>query len=379
MTELFSGARRASGFEEEAEGPVEPGAVELAATEVAPEPREATSGQKQRPTPVPAGTVPVGLSGEARGELLRPGAAERVRAGWGWRGLLVRGTGGLVAVRPGRAEQAHLDAQRVIRQATWSRSVNVLVAGKTGGVGKTTTSIVLAGTLGQVRGGATAAFEVADATGALEKRGEGSPGRGMGELVSSASSVASAGALAGYAAPQTSLAHVIGSVHDRPVLTGYDVHAVREVLDRYYRLTVADSGNNPHSAAFTAAAEGADVLVMPTLLTSVAVLDTLDVFEAIWRLGDHGARLAQTAVIVINHDGRPEDRTIAAGSRLELERVREVAPDVRILEVPFDAHVAKGGEITLASMSHGSDQAWMRVAAGVTEQLLANVDTKETN
>src|SRR5690606_33007741 len=142
------------------------------------------------------------------------------------RGAVVRGSAHLVRLRPGQAEQAHLDAERRIRQATWSRSVNILVANKTGGVGKTVTSVVLSGILASVRGGSVASFEVSDATGALEKRGEGAPSRGLAELLEAVDTVGSAGALGGYTAPQTSHADVIGSVKDRPVLTDRDVRAV---------------------------------------------------------------------------------------------------------------------------------------------------------
>ncbi|PFG45038.1 MinD-like ATPase involved in chromosome partitioning or flagellar assembly [Georgenia soli] len=370
-SDLFAGARRAEQFIEPDEElrPSELGAVERAALEGTSPAAPAEAADRQiSPAPEVDEAVPapvVGMVGAARSELIRPGATERVRAQWGWRKLL--------GLRPGPVEQAHLDAERVIRQATWRRAVNVLVANKTGGVGKTTASLVLAGVLGRVRGGSVAAFEVADATGALEKRGEGTPVRGLGELVQTAGRVASSGELAGYAAPQTSLAHVIGSVADRPVLTGEDVRAVRTVLDRYYRVTVADSGNNPHSEAFTAAVGTADVLVIPTLLSSVSVLDALDVLENVSRMGEHGRKLAETAVVVINHDGRPEDKDTAQRARRQLVRVQEQSPGVSLVEVPFDGHVSKGGEITLASLSANSGRAWTQVAATVTRKLLDNV------
>lgn len=376
MSELFREARRAAEFEEpdESMGGGEVGVLERAAAKHPPPGEAAVPRAAPSPPASPPGSAAMGLSGSARGELILPGATERVRARWGWRGLMVRASGGLVRLRPGPVEQRFLDDERVIRQATWSRAVNILVGNKTGAVGKTTSSIVLAGVLGRVRGGATAAFEVADATGALEKRAEGSPARGMGELVRAAEHVASAGELAGYAAPQTSLAHIIGSTQDRPVLTGQDVQAAREVLDRYYRVTVADSGNNPHSDAFAAAVETADVLVVPTLLSSVAVLDAFDLLDVVSRRGAQGARLAESAVVVINHDGRPEDKDAARRAREQLARLCEVIPTVDVLEVPYDAHIGRGGEITLGSLSRDSARAWTRVAATATRKLLENVN-----
>src|SRR5699024_10103674 len=96
MSELFAGAQRAEAFEEEPE--VEtggPGTVEQAATRTNDEDSGDAGGVVASEVKAGAseGAVPHGLSGGARGELLRPGAAERVRATWGWRGFLVRATG----------------------------------------------------------------------------------------------------------------------------------------------------------------------------------------------------------------------------------------------------------------------------------------------
>ena len=383
--EVFAGARRIELLEER---DAEREAVEVGPVETAAHAQVAGGG----PAPVvdgqpPPGKVdpyagtaapvlgdPVDRVALARAELIRPGSTQEVLASWGARGAVVRGSGRLVRLRPGPAEQAHLDAERTIRQATWSRSVNVLVANKTGGVGKTVTSVVLAGVLASVRGGSVAAFEVSDATGALEKRGEGAPPRGLGELVGSVAAVTSSGTLAGFTAPQTSHADVIGSVADRPVLRDSDVRGVREVLDRYYRVTVADSGNNPHSEAFGAAVAGADVLVVPTLLSSVSVLDALDVLRIVSGLGEHGRALAASAVVLVNHDGRPQDAQLARRARRQLVlAAQEPYPGMRIVEVPFDAHLARGGEITLAAVSTDSHRAWTQVGAQVVGQLLANV------
>ncbi|MCK6210567.1 ParA family protein [Georgenia sp. EYE_87] len=303
----------------------------------------------------------------SRAGLIPPGSGMKPVASWGWRGAVVRATGGIVRVRPGAAELAHLAAERTIRQATWSRAVNVLVANKSGGVGKTVTSVVLAGVLAAARGGSVAAFEVSDASGALSKRAEGAPVRGLGELIERLHAIESAGELGGYTMPQTSHADLIGSVRDRPVLTAEDVLAVRTVLDRYYRVTVADSGNNPHSDAFCAAVSTADVLLLPVQVSAVPFLDMVDVLTAVRAMGEHGRHLSAKPLIVVNDDGRPKPADASHRVRRELERLaREGAT---VLEVPFDPHLAEGGEITLASLSDRSLRAWTRVGSAVIAQL----------
>ena len=72
----------------------------------------------------------------------------------GFRGFLNTVTGGLLKIGPGPEEAAaNAEAtrregdERIIRQATWSRAVSVLVANRKGGVGKTPTSLILGGVL----------------------------------------------------------------------------------------------------------------------------------------------------------------------------------------------------------------------------------------
>lgn len=379
MSELFSGAGRAADYDEddlEEAGPIPVGPVERAVTEAS-QPRPpvqllpegyAPHGQVETPAELEVlghdGASFTNLAEQARPDLVAPGPAI---ASWGWRGRLVRLTGGLLHLRASQAEQAHLEAERLVRQTRWARSVNVLVANKCGGVGKTTSSLILSGILAQLRGGSVATFEASDAPGSLDKRAEGAAGRGMGELVREAGSVQTAGGLGGYVSSQTSLADVIGSSSDRPILTGGDVIAVRTILDRHYRMTVADSGNSPHSDAHSRALETADVLVIPTLLTSVSVLDALAALQAAAERGPKGRALAERAVVVVNHDGRPEPA--AAAAREQLQQLVAAHPGVVVLEVPYDSHINAGGQISLAFLTTTSRHAWTQVAAAVVEKL----------
>ena len=149
--------------------------------------------------PVPADVVDLGL--------LSVSAPVRV-AKHGARGMLTKMG---FTVRPGAAEQAAIKiAERqcqhedIVRQATWTRAVGILVANPKGGVGKTPVALLLGGILAAVRGGSVCVMEVSDDPGALTFRSEGAPTRGLGELVRDASMITSAGQLAGYTAPQTS-------------------------------------------------------------------------------------------------------------------------------------------------------------------------------
>ncbi|HJT91569.1 MAG TPA: hypothetical protein VJ777_06450, partial [Mycobacterium sp.] len=266
----FAGAHRTAGYREDAT----PSAVPL----------DESLGLELEPSPEPpAETAPAGdLSldtGALELELASLANTTPPIAETGWRGMVARAglkisPSAKEAQRRDQAERLRQD-EETIRQATWTRAVSLLVANPKGGTGKTPISLLLGGTLAAVRGGSVAIMEVSDDPGALTFRAEGRPALGIGELVRDARAISSAGQVAGYTAPQTSFASVIGTVGRRPQLTAEDVTTVSGVLDSYYAIRVMDSGNQPSSSAFTGALEVTDALVVPVLNAGDAVLEAI--------------------------------------------------------------------------------------------------------
>ncbi|WP_104198702.1 hypothetical protein [Cryobacterium sp. Y29] len=298
------------------------------------------------------------------------------KATTGFRGAMARMG---LPVKPGtdeiearRVESVRLAAETVVRQATWTRAVSVLVNNPKGGTGKTPTAVILAGVLASIRGGSTAVLEVSDDPGALGYRAEGNPKLGLGELVRDIDQVKTAGRLHGYTAPQTSFADVIASTGRRDRLTGDAVVSVCKVIDEFYGIRVMDSGNVTTSSAFQGAVSVADVLVIPVMNAGDSVLEAIQLLEELRAAGGQPKRLADTAIAIRLTDGRPENQAVSD----EVARLMYEAGVTSLHEVPYDAHIAERQQITLSKLAPATRDAFAAAAAAVVTSLKNSVSTE---
>lgn len=332
------------------------------------------------PAPATPVEVPVERSRDESLSVLFGGAASGLSASSAAPVKSSKGLRGLLRMAPSPAELAEHEHQArclanetIVRQATWTRHVRILVANKKGGVGKTPTSILLGGVIGAIKGGSVAIWEVSDDPGALNYRAEGNALIGLGELVRDVDTITSAGQLMGYGVPQTSFATVFGTVsEDRPALTFEDVVKVSDKIGEFYGIEVMDSGNVPTSSAFQGAASVADILVVPVMNSGDAVVQAIQVLNVL-RAGDaHSKALAENAIVVRLKDGRPENAAVAD----EVARLLKDAGVQQLHEVPYDAHIAERGQLTLGKLAPSTRDALAAAAAGVVRSLQSLVSTK---
>ncbi|WP_123507617.1 hypothetical protein [Frondihabitans sp. PhB188] len=290
-----------------------------------------------------------------------------------------KGLRGLLRLAPSPAELAEhehkarcLANETTIRQATWTRHVRILLANKKGGTGKTPLSILLGGVIAAIKGGSVAIWEVSDDPGALNFRAEGNPTLGLGELVRDVDTITSAGQLAGYGVPQTSFATVFGTVGSRAALAGEDVVKVSDKIGEFYGIEVMDSGNVPTSPAFQGAVSVADILVIPVMNSGDSVLQAIEVLEELRNGSEHARVLAANAIAVRLKDGRPESPAVAE----EVARLLHDAGVTQLHEVPYDAHIAERGQLTVGKLTPATRDALAAAAAGVVRSLQTIVSTK---
>ncbi len=243
-----------------------------------------------------------------------------------------------------------------------------MVANPKGSSGKTPTSILLGGLLATIRGGSVAVLEVSDDRGTLAFRAEGNPTRGVAELVRDADTIRSAGQLAGYTAPQTSYASIIGSVGNRAPLGRDDVVAAARVIDEFYAVRVMDSGNQPTSSAFAGAIDTTNALVVPVLNSADVVLEAIAMLDRLRAESPKGEQLANTAILVRLVDGRPENPQLVA----RLDDIIDRAGIGGVFTIPYDPHIAERGQITLAKIAPATRAALTAAAAAVIETIQKN-------
>jgi MinD-like ATPase involved in chromosome partitioning or flagellar assembly len=383
----FGAADRAGDYVEEdpvlATLPLTQRAAERLSSESGPQAVSARSESGSTPTPavvdVPVVTnwasSSVLFQGSSSGLVAGSDPTNPARATSGLRGALA--SLGL-PVGPGAAElgerrrqEERLVHETIIRQATWTRAVSVLVNNPKGGTGKTPTALLLGGVLAAIRGGSVVILEVSDDPGALNFRAEGNPQLGLGELVRDVDQVGTVGRLAGYTAPQTSFASVIGSTGRRERLTGESVVAVSNVIDEFYAIRVMDSGNVPTSSAFQGAVSVADVLVIPVMNAGDSVLEAIQLLEELRAAGGDSADLANRAIAIRLTDGRPESDAV----RQEVERLLNQVGVTALHDIPYDAHIAERGPLTLAQLNPATKNAFTAAAASVVRALQSAVST----
>jgi hypothetical protein len=176
------------------------------------------------------------------------------------RDLSPPGQGGAVASRP-----------RASRAAPPRRAAHDRGAQPEGRAHKTTSTLLLAATFGTQRGGATLAWDNNETRGTLGWRAQNAPHHRtavdlLEDLDRSTPDRASLAALDTYVRTQVDARFdVLASDEDAAASSTIDATAfdrLHDVLSRYYRLLIVDTGNNMRASNWVAAVAAADQLVI---------------------------------------------------------------------------------------------------------------------
>ncbi|MCL2848540.1 MAG: chromosome partitioning protein [Micrococcales bacterium] len=306
------------------------------------------------------------------GDLLAPRRTRQpAEATWGVRAWVRRLTFGKISPRPGEKERRHLAATEMVRRPLDGPRTVVVINPK-GGAHKTTTTLMLAATLGQQRGGYALAWDNNETHGTLGWRSATKSGGGTAlDLLAALPELLAlgdmrVGDLSPYVRSQgTEQFDVLASDEDATSGAFVDArafNALHAMVTRFYRTIIIDTGNNIRSSNWRAAVEAADRLVIVTTVREDSAQAAAWAVDALRAAGL--ADLVRSAITIMSAPDRKVDKDLR-------ERLRQHfgALTRTVVEVPYDPALVSGGSIDFTKLRRDTREAWLQAAASVVDGL----------
>uniref|UniRef100_UPI003CCC7379 MinD/ParA family ATP-binding protein n=1 Tax=Allorhizocola rhizosphaerae TaxID=1872709 RepID=UPI003CCC7379 len=336
-------------------------------------PPQAPGGPRQIPTTAPTAPAPAG------GEVYLPTAEEFAKrraqrpsdpvAHMGLQAALRKTTFGLINLSPGQREQ-QLRKQTELVRRNFGGLRQVTVVNPKGGAGKTCAVLLLAMTFGRKRGGYVLAWDNNETQGTLGMRSQQDfHSRTVRDLLRDLHQFKGAnsrvGDLSQYVRAQgDGMFEVLASDESATageMLTADAFAEIREVVSRFYKLIMVDTGNNVRAENWQSAIDATDQLV-------VTMSARNDSAETAARMLDHleqtgRSRLVRQAVTIVSLPPSRKELDIPAIERHFAARTRAV------LIAPYERMLDSGEPIDYARLTQDSQDAWLAIAAAVAEGL----------
>jgi len=279
----------------------------------------------------------------------------------GWRKGLMSATGGVVNLGPSGKELREIEFEDRVRTPITGCHKLAVISLK-GGVGKTTTAAALGSMFASLRGDRVIAVDANPDRGTLgDKIVAGMNTHTVRDFVRRSNQLDKYSAVREFTAQAESRLEVLCSESDPLASMAFsesDYRVISDILERFYNLVLTDCGTGLlHSAMVGVLAKAHQVVIV-----SSASLDgarsasaTLDWLEA------HSYKdLARDSVTVVT-SVRPRSDAVYLD-----EIVGHFAKRTRaVVAVPYDPHLAEGGQIDLSLMSKHAYHAYLELAAEV--------------
>lgn len=294
----------------------------------------------------------------------------------GWRGTLTR-----LGFRmdPSAEELSEREDIRTVSQH-WPGPRTIAVVNRKGGANKTPTVVMLSAILARYSGAATVAWDNNESQGTLGWRTEkGAHDRSVLDLIDSSTELLS---------PSTNAAEIAKFVHHQTAdkfdvlrsdeneeggheVTAEEVDIAHQVLTRYYRLVIMDSGNTARAANWRRMIDHTNQLVVPVTAIedrAEAARLTLQTLES---RGGHDAELARNAVVIVS-ESTDAKRSMTGDAlkraKAEAQRIADgFEPFVRaVVRIPYDPALVNG-PIRYEALQPATQRAWLAAAAAVAK------------
>jgi MinD-like ATPase involved in chromosome partitioning or flagellar assembly len=281
-----------------------------------------------------------------------------------------RGIRSALRLRPGSTERMERIA-RATAATAFRRPVTVVVANPKGGSGKTPTTLLLAGALGQARGGGVVAWDNNELRGNMHLRTHDTNSRStVTDMLQAMPMLTQPDARLGDVAAY--LRHQVAGQYDvlTSATTTYaqieakDFDQIHRLLSRFYKVLVIDTGNNEGSSNWREAMKAADALVIPIKWKSLSCAAAVQMLEELDNQGPEAQRLIRRAVIAVSNGPGDVNKEVEKQLRPYFES-RAAA----VVDIPTDQHIAAEGALDHSALQPATRRAGLELAAKVSEQI----------
>ena len=281
-----------------------------------------------------------------------------------------RGVRSVLKLRPGSSERSERIA-RATAATAFRRPVTIVVANPKGGSGKTPTTLLLAGALGQARGGGVVAWDNNELRGNMHLRTHDTNARStVTDMLQAMQMLTQPDARLGDVAAY--LRHQVAGQYDvlTSATTTYaqieakDFDQIHRLLSRFYKVLVIDTGNNEGSSNWREAMKAADALVIPIKWKSLSCAAAVQMLEELDNQGPEAQRLIRRAVIAVSNGPGDVNKEVEKQLRPYFES-RAAA----VIDIPTDTHIAAEGPLDHSALQPATRRAGLELAAKVSEQI----------
>src|SRR5581483_7685833 len=278
----------------------------------------------------------------------------------GWRRAIFTLSGGRIAPGPSTEERRRRDlVARVKTPVSGCRKIAFI--SRKGGVGKTSTCLLVGHTFATYRGDRVIAVDGNPDAGTLGHRVRRETTANLTTLLADAERVERYADIRGYTSQAPSRLEIVASDDDPQITQAIGEGEFRRIihlLERHYNLVCLDTGTGVLESATQGILAAADQIVVvsaPSLDGARAASSTLDWLET------NGHRpLVDKAIAVIN--GVRNANGIVDIDRIEEHFVKRCRACVRI---PWDPHLEVGSEATLDELNADTQRAVLDLTAAI--------------
>jgi MinD-like ATPase involved in chromosome partitioning or flagellar assembly len=306
----------------------------------------------------PAVRIPAGLTTE---QLVR----HRRRApSSGWRKAVYLTSLGLVRLPPGPAERRRLEQISRVRTPVASGHHRVAVISMKGGVGKTTTTVVLGSMLASLRADRVIALDASPDRGTLSDKLAARSDNTIRDLLEQQAFIDRYADVRGFTSQTATRLEVLASDQDPAATSAFgeaDYCSACAVLERFYSVCITDCGTGLLNPAMPGVLRMTDQVLLVTtpsvdcVRSGSATLDWLSV---------HGYDdLASNAVVVLNALRQAGRRNV----NVDLVEEHFAARCRAVVRVPYDPYLDLGAEVELDQLGKQTAEAFLALAAVVGE------------